>query len=143
VRRRGRVGESRALNNLGEIYNARGDYDTALRYLEASLAILRQIGDKAGLAVTLHNMGAIAWKTKNMEHAITLWSEAFALARETQDAQALFRTAGRLGQALLQGGAESRARHFLQQAVEVGKAAGFAGVQEVEAILQRLPSAEA
>ena len=38
---------------------------------------------------------------------------------------------------------QSEARPFLQLAVEVGKAAGFADVQEVEAMLRRLPSAEA
>jgi hypothetical protein len=32
---------------------------------------------------------------------------------------------------------------MLQLAVEVGQAAGFPGVQEVEAVLRRLPAAEA
>ena len=78
-----------------------------------------------------------------MERAMTLWSEAFAIARETQNAQGLFHTASTLGQVLAQVGDESEARRFLQLAVEVGKAAGFADVQEVEAVLRRLPSAEA
>ena len=95
------------------------------------------------MATTLHNLGHTAWEAKNIERAMTLWSEAFDIARETQNAEALFHTAHTLGQALVQGGAESRARHFLQLAVEVGKAAGFAGVQEVEAILRRLPSTDA
>ena len=166
------VDKGTTLNNLSSIYQARGDYDTALRYLEASLAIQREIGDKAGegndaqqpqpdlsarggtttrpcatwkpawpfagdrrqgggghdaqqpqpsggtttrpcatwkpawpfsgdgdkagLVATLHNMGHIAWKAQNMERAMTLWSEALALARETQNAQGLFHTASTL-----------------------------------------------
>jgi tetratricopeptide (TPR) repeat protein len=91
------VDKGATLNNLSLIYDARGDYDTALRYLEASLALQREIGDKAGLVATLYNMGRIAWRTKNIERAMTLWSEAFAVARETQNAQGLFHTASTLG----------------------------------------------
>jgi tetratricopeptide (TPR) repeat protein len=136
------VDKSATLNNLGQISRARGDYATALYHLDASLAIRRQIGDKAGEGRALYNMGHIAWEAQNMERAMTLWRESFALARETQDAQGLFHTAGIIGQVLVQVGAESEARPWLQLAVEVGKAAGFAGVQELEAVLRRLPSAE-
>ena len=47
------------LNNISQIYDAKGDYDTALRYLEQSLAISRQIGDLAGEGTTLTNIGNI------------------------------------------------------------------------------------
>lgn len=134
------VDKGATLNNVSEIYRARGDYDTALRHVEASLAIQREIGDKAGLVATLHNMGHIAWEAQNMERAMTLWSEALALARETQNAQGLFHTASTLGQVLAKLGAQSEARPLLELAVEVGKAAGFAGVEEVEAVLHRLSS---
>jgi tetratricopeptide (TPR) repeat protein len=138
-----KAGEAATLNNLSGISRARGDDETALRYLEASLIIRREIGDKAGESMTLYRMGLIASEAQSMERAMTLWSEAHALARETQDAQGLFYTAGTLGQALALGGAASEARPFLQLAVEVGKAAGFADIQNVEAVLRRLPSAGA
>ena len=47
------------LNNIGQIYHARGDYATALTYLEQSLAIQREIGDKAEEGVTCWNIGLI------------------------------------------------------------------------------------
>jgi tetratricopeptide (TPR) repeat protein len=137
-----KAGEGTTLNNLSSLAYARGDYDTALRYLEASLAIRREIGDKAGLMTTLHNMGHIAWEAQSVERALTLWMEAHTLARETQNAQGLFHTASTLGLVLAQGGAESEARPFLQLAVEVGKVAGFADVEEVETVLRRLSSDE-
>ncbi len=40
-----RQDEGTTLNNLSQLFAARGDYDTALRYLEQSLAIQRDIGD--------------------------------------------------------------------------------------------------
>lgn len=47
------------VKHISQIYHARGDYDTALRYLEQSLAIGQEIGDRAGEAVTSRNIGRI------------------------------------------------------------------------------------
>jgi tetratricopeptide (TPR) repeat protein len=135
-----KAGEGTTLNNLSLLAYARGDYDTALRYLEASLAIQREIGDKAGMIATLHNMGHIALQAQDVERAMTLWLEAFGIATETQNAQGLFHTASTLGQVFAELGEQSEARPLLQRAVEVGKAAGLAGVEEVEAVLRRLSS---
>ena len=44
-------GEGTTLNNISQIFKARGDYETALRYLEQSLAISQEIGDKSGEGV--------------------------------------------------------------------------------------------
>lgn len=42
--------EGATLNNLGQLYNAQGYYSIALGYLKQSLAIQREIGNKAGKA---------------------------------------------------------------------------------------------
>ena len=52
-----RAGEGTTLNNISQIYKARGDYGTALKYLEQSLAISKEIGDRRGEAVTSWNIG--------------------------------------------------------------------------------------
>ncbi len=88
-------------------------------------------------------MGHIAWQAEQGQHAVDLWSEAFAIARETQNAQLLFHTANTLGQVFASSGAPDRARQLLQLAVEVGTAAGFPEVQQAEAVLRRLPPAQA
>ncbi len=38
-----RVGEGEALNNIAVNYHARGDYDTALEYLEQSMSIRKDL----------------------------------------------------------------------------------------------------
>ena len=78
---------------------------------------------------------------KNTERATTLWAEALDIGMEIRNAERIFYTASTLGQVLAVGEAASEARPSLQLAVEVGKAAGFPKVQEVEAVLRRLPSA--
>ena len=54
-----RAGEGDTLNNISQIYHARGDYDTALDYLKQSLTIRKEVGDRAGMCVTLFNIGHI------------------------------------------------------------------------------------
>ena len=47
------------LNNISQIFRARGDYDQALEFLEQSLAIRKEIGDKSGMGTTLNNISQI------------------------------------------------------------------------------------
>jgi tetratricopeptide (TPR) repeat protein len=137
-----KAGEGTTLNNLSQIYRARGDDSMALGYLEQSLAIQRDIGDKAGMVPTLHNMGHIASQAEEPQRAMDLWGEAFTIAMETRNAHGIFHTASTLGQRLAQAGALAEARKKLQLAVEVGKTAGFPNVQAVEDALRRLPPEE-
>jgi tetratricopeptide (TPR) repeat protein len=57
-----REDEGTTLVNLSQIYHVRGDYDRALGYLEQSLAICREIGDKAGEGTALHNLSQIYYE---------------------------------------------------------------------------------
>jgi hypothetical protein len=41
-------GKGRAINNLAAIYRSKGDYPKALKYLEESLVLRREINDKKG-----------------------------------------------------------------------------------------------
>ncbi len=62
-----KTNESKALHNISQIYDARGDYKTALKYyLEQSLKIKQNIGDKSSLLPTMHNMGQAYLKQKNI-----------------------------------------------------------------------------
>ncbi|RXK87528.1 tetratricopeptide repeat protein, partial [Chlorobaculum sp. 24CR] len=47
------------LNNISQIYDARGDYETALEYLKRSLKIRQEIGEKSGEGTTLNNIANI------------------------------------------------------------------------------------
>jgi len=72
------------LTNIGNIYYARGDYDTALRYLERSLKISEQIGDIAGEAITCFNMAKIFAQTGKIDKAIPLVERTVEIDRLTQ-----------------------------------------------------------
>lgn len=71
---------SNTLNNIGEISKARGDYETALRYLEQSLEIQQAIGDIDGLATSTHNMAAIVFQQQGKpEEALPMFLQAYAI----------------------------------------------------------------
>ena len=58
-------------------------YDSALRYLEQSLAIQQQIGDIAGLAATLNNMGAIYLNQQNdVEKATVAFWQSYSILQK-------------------------------------------------------------
>ena len=84
-----RQGEGATLNNISGIYLARGDYETALRYLEQSLDLTREIGDRSGICVTLFNMGNIHYQNNDQQKAEMHWVKTYQIAREIGEAQAL------------------------------------------------------
>jgi tetratricopeptide (TPR) repeat protein len=82
-------GEGSTLNNISNIYQAQGDYDTALDYLHKSLDIQREIGDKVGMCATLFNMGHIYLNKGDEQQAIAYWVGVYAIAKGINDAAAL------------------------------------------------------
>jgi len=77
------------LNNISQIYDARGDYDTALGYLKQSLAIQQAIGDTSRLCTPLFNMGHIHWQNEEFAGAIRAWVAVYDIAKKINLAQAL------------------------------------------------------
>ena len=93
-------------NNISQIYDARGDYETALSYLERSLQIRQEIGDAAGLCATLFNIGHIHWQNQEKTKAFELWVTVYRLASQINLAQVLDALQNLAGQVGLEGGLE-------------------------------------
>ena len=131
------------LNNISQIHDARGDYEQALQFLEQSLLIRRQIGDKAGMIPTLHNMASIALgQRQDLDAVLAYWGEALQLAMQTRNALGIFHVAGTLGGIFAQMGQKDQARQLLQMAAAVGRRAGLPGVEELEGQLRGLEARE-
>jgi len=82
-------GEGTTLNNISQIYDARGDLIKALEYLERSLEIRVAIGDKSGMCATLFNIGHIHGAKEEKKEALSTWFEVYKIAKEIEYAQAL------------------------------------------------------
>jgi DNA-binding CsgD family transcriptional regulator len=75
---------ARALNNLGNVLLDLDDPAAAGRY-EQSLAIRREIGDRAGIADTLNNLGLLALARGRFAEAEQRLEESLSLRREQGD----------------------------------------------------------
>ena len=65
----------------GPMNRAQGDYGQALDYYQQSLAIRRQVGDRAGEGVTLWNIGATYTNQKLYDQALPHLQQAFIIFR--------------------------------------------------------------
>ena len=131
-----RAGEGTTLNNISQIYDARGDYGKALEYLEKSLAIRREIGDRAGMISTLHNMAYIYQGENKLQEALEYFKEALLISIETNRLYDIFDESRDLGALLCHSGDKKQGLSLLQQALEVGQQIGPPALSQVEALLQ-------
>jgi predicted ATPase len=76
---------AKALYGLGRVALLQGDYAEALRRLDSSCALYRELGDEEGLVYTLADLGWIASAQGDHERARTLGEESLAQARQKGD----------------------------------------------------------
>jgi tetratricopeptide (TPR) repeat protein len=74
---------AKALTGAGTLAIWRGDYPSARPFLEESLAIRRELGDKQGIAASLSNLGVITTMQGDYAAARALYEESLAIRRET------------------------------------------------------------
>jgi len=74
-----------ASNYNGMMLLAVGQYDTALRYLEQSLVIRKQICDRQGEGMTLNNISQIYDAKGDYDNALYYLKQALAVVQQTDD----------------------------------------------------------
>jgi tetratricopeptide (TPR) repeat protein len=119
------------------VFKARGDYGKALEYLEKSLAIQREIGDRAGLIPTLHNMAHIYQARKQLQESLECFAEALQLSIETNRPYDIFDESRDLGVLLCRLGDKKQGLSLLQQSLEVGQRIGHPNLSQVEELLRK------
>nr|VFJ60318.1 MAG: Tetratricopeptide (TPR) repeat [Candidatus Kentron sp. FW] len=73
---------ARAMNWSGGACHALGDYEQALDYYTQSLAIQREIGNRAGEGATLNNIGRIHDARSDYDQALDWFTQSLAIQRE-------------------------------------------------------------
>ena len=67
------------------MHDALGDRERALEYYGRALPIMREVGDRAGEAVTLNNIGLVHNALGDRERALEYYGQALPIAREVGD----------------------------------------------------------
>ena len=116
-----REDEGTTLNNLSQIYDARGDYATALGYLEQSLTICREIGDKAGEGATLNNLGQIYDARGDYATALGYLEQSLTIQREIGDKAGMIGTLHNMAYIALQANKGEQALTLWSEALQLAR----------------------
>ena len=71
--------------NLGILAQLRGNYEKAETFYRESLKIEQEIGDQAGVSMSLHNLGILAQDRGNYEEAETFYRESLKIKQKIGD----------------------------------------------------------
>ncbi|MEM3493683.1 MAG: tetratricopeptide repeat protein, partial [Thermoplasmata archaeon] len=76
-------------NNIGVIYNDKGDYEKALEFYTKSLELREKIGDVWGIAISYNNIGLLYQDKGDYEKALEFLTKSIELAKEIGDKSTL------------------------------------------------------
>src|SRR5262249_2712677 len=94
--------EARALNNMGIVFAALGEYEEALAHYKSALKIDQALGDRSGIALKLGNIGQRYSDLGDTARAESYLSKALTVAEQTGDLSAAADAAVSWGQTKLQ-----------------------------------------
>jgi predicted ATPase/DNA-binding CsgD family transcriptional regulator len=120
----------KALKAAAHLASALGDTDRAEALSEECLVRCRELGDTAGIALSLRLLGVIAWRRSNFVVASSLTEESLALFREVGDKEGIAWSLNNLGSGLSCQGEYARAILLLEESLalfrELGNIEGIA-----------------
>jgi tetratricopeptide (TPR) repeat protein len=117
-------GEGTTLNNISQIFKARGDYDTALDYLKRSLAISQEIGDKSGEGTTLNNIAGIYRARGDYDTALDYLKRSLAISQEIGDKSGEGTTLNNISQIFKARGDYDTALDYLKRSLAISQEIG-------------------
>jgi len=89
--------KSSACNNIGYIYQNRGDIKLALDYYQRGLKIQEDIGDLKGLAQSLNNIGFVFQSQNDIPKTLVYYEKSLALREKIGDKKGIAESLNNLG----------------------------------------------
>jgi predicted ATPase len=115
---------ARVLGLIGGLAKTQWNHQMSFQFYTQSLALWREVGDKAGIAEALLGLGNLAQRQNKIDEARPLYMESLNLWRELGDKRNLSRVLGTLGSLELQQGAYDQAKNLLSDALELHQEMG-------------------
>ncbi len=111
--------KSTAINNIGFIYQMRGNIPVALEYYEKSMKIQEEIGDKSGLANSLNNIGFIYKQRGDVKKALGYWNKSLKIRQEINDKAGIANSLNNLGLIYRQQGDIPKAIDYFMKSLKI------------------------
>jgi adenylate cyclase len=119
-----------SLYRLGDVTNSRDAYSEAQAYIQESLAIWRELGNKVGIADNLNLLGNMMQRQGAYADARTYLDQGITIWTELGNQERLASTLLQVGVVARMQGLISEARHYAEQSLlirrEIGDRAGIA-----------------
>jgi len=115
---------AKALKGQGNLAWRQADFIEATASMEASLAIWRELGDKAGVADALNRLGTICRMQGDPSSARAYFEQSLALARDTDDRFEIGRALNNLGTLASDRGDYEASRSFLLESLALTQGMG-------------------
>jgi tetratricopeptide (TPR) repeat protein len=77
--------EGTVANDLGLLYQAKGEWERAIAYYERGLALKEKLGDEYGMAPTFHNLGLVYQYKGDLDKAIEYHERSLAIVEKIGD----------------------------------------------------------
>jgi len=113
-----------ALLNLGILHQMQGGYSEAEKLYQQSLRITEELGDKSGIARSLHQLGMIKQDTGAYKEAETLYRESLKIEEELGDKSGVAGSLHELGRIKQATGDYFEAERLYQQSLKIAEELG-------------------
>ena len=118
-------GEQNVLNNLGNIYDERVEYDQAADYYAQSLAMARMRGHQIGQIHALNNLGVVSQKQGHLDQAHDYYEQTLFIARQAQSQHGIAKALGNMGSLARVRQDHSKSRRYYAESLKLARAANL------------------
>ena len=115
---------ARVLTGAGVLAGQQGDHAPAVTLFEEALALWRELGDRQGITLALHNMGVVFRMEGDYVRAAALFEEVLALRRVMEDRQGIGLALNNLGLVAYRLGDSQRAASLHEEALRLQRELG-------------------
>ena len=116
--------EGTLANDIGLLYQAKGEWERAIEYYERSLAFKEKVGDEYGMAPTFHNLGLVYQYKGKLDKAIEYHERSLAIVEKIGDEHGMSRLFNSLGGVYQAKGEWERAIEYYERSLAIREKVG-------------------
>lgn len=116
--------QAEGLSNLGWAVDRLGDTKKALAYFRQAAAAYKQVGDRAGHAITLNNIGFAYHGLGDKKKALSYYEQALPVCKEVGDREGHATTLNNIGRVYAELGDKQRALTYYEEALPIQRQVG-------------------
>ena len=113
-----------AYNNIGLLYKKKANYEKALEFLEKSMNIGKEIGDKSRISNSYSSIGLVYYNQSKYEKAIDYHEKCLEIKKEIGDKRGTSNSSNNLGITYYQQGNYEKALEYYEISLEIYKETG-------------------